>query len=461
MPLRFAPGDADALPLTVLEKEALGAWLDGPGAAHRAWVEASGFRAGIGEALLLPGDDGPAGALAGYGDRTARARERFPLAAAAQALPPGDYRLAEGLPAEVAEREALGWLLAGYAFTRYRKGPERPARRLVAPEGVDAARVERLAAAEALTRDLVNTPAADMGPAALEAAAASLAQRFAASIEVTRGEALLSENLPLIHAVGRAAAEAPRLIDIRHGDVGPRLTLVGKGVCFDTGGLDLKPAQAMGLMKKDMGGAANVLGLAQTIMEEDWPVRLRVLIPAVENAVSATSFRPGDILASRKGLTVEVNNTDAEGRLVLADALALACEEGPEALVSMATLTGAARAAVGPDLAPFYTDDEGLAAALAAQAALWADPVWRMPFHAPYEAMIEPGIADLDNAPAGGFAGSITAALFLRRFAEGAGAYAHFDIYAWQPQPAPGRPKGGAAQGVRALRGALPGTLGL
>jgi leucyl aminopeptidase len=461
MPLCFAPADAQALPLTLLEKEALGAWLEGPGAAHRAWVEAAGFRAGLGEVLPLPGEGGLAGALGGYGDAAARARERFPLAAVAQALPPGDWHIAEGLPEDAAEREALGWLLSGYAFSRYRKASERPERRLVAPSGVDPDRVEMLAEAEALTRDLVNTPAADLGPGALEAAAAALAVRFGASIEVTRGEDLLTENLPLVHAVGRAAAEAPRLIDIRHGDVGPRLTLVGKGVCFDTGGLDLKPAQAMGLMKKDMGGAANVLGLAQIIMAEDWPVRLRVLIPAVENAVSAGAFRPGDILASRKGLTVEVNNTDAEGRLVLADALALACEEGPEMLVSMATLTGAARVAVGPDIAPFFTDDGALAQALSESGARWADPVWRLPFHAPYEAMIEPGIADLDNAPQGGFAGAITAALFLRRFAQGAGAYAHFDIYSWQPQAAPGRSKGGLMQGARALRGALPGALGL
>ena len=461
MPLRFAPHDARALALTLLEPDALSGWLEGPGAAHRAWVEAQGFKASLGEVVLLPGEGGLAGAVAGYGDAAARARQRFPLAAVAQALPPGDWRIAEGLPSEAAETEALGWLLAGYAFARYRDGPDRPERRLVAPAGVDPDRIEMLAEAEALTRDLVNTPAADMGPAALEAEAAALAARFGARIEVTRGDDLLSGNLPLIHTVGRAAAEAPRLIDIRHGDVGPRLTLVGKGVCFDTGGLNLKPAQAMGLMKKDMGGAATVLSLAQMIMAEDWPVQLRVLIPAVENAVAGNAFRPGDILTSRKGLTVEVNNTDAEGRLVLADALALACEEGPDALISMATLTGAARVAVGPDLAPFFTDDDALAQGLAEAGARWADPVWPLPFHTPYEAMIEPGIADLDNAPSGGLGGAITAALFLRRFAEGAGAYAHFDIYAWQPQAAPGRAKGGLMQGARALRGALPGALGL
>ncbi|MFP4406264.1 leucyl aminopeptidase family protein, partial [Rhodosalinus sp.] len=293
------------------------------------------------------------------------------------------------------------------------------------------------------------------------AAARDLAAAHRAEMTVTTGDALREANLPLIHTVGRASDEAPRLIDMSWGESGPRLTLVGKGVCFDTGGLNLKPGGSMGLMKKDMGGAATVLGLAQMIMAEDWPVQLRVLIPAVENAVAGNAFRPGDILTSRKGLTIEVNNTDAEGRLVLADALALACEEGPDALISMATLTGAARVAVGPDLAPFFTDDDALAQGLAEAGARWADPVWRLPFHAPYEAMIEPGIADLDNAPSGGLGGALTAALFLRRFAEGAGAYAHFDIYAWQPQAAPGRAKGGLMQGARALRGALPGALGL
>jgi leucyl aminopeptidase len=299
-----------------------------------------------------------------------------------------------------------------------------------------------------------------MGPGALEAAARDLAAEHGATISVTAGEDLLTSNLPLIHTVGRASDEAPRLIDMTWGASGPRLTLVGKGVCFDTGGLNLKPGNSMGLMKKDMGGAATVLGLAQMIMGAGLPLRLRVLIPAVENAVSGTAFRPGDILTARNGKTVEINNTDAEGRLVLADALTLGGEEEPDLMVSMATLTGAARVALGPDLAPFYTDDARLAEALARAAPEVADPVWRMPFHDPYEKMIEPGIADLDNAPSGGFAGSITAALFLRRFAGGARAYAHFDIYAWSPSDAPGRPKGGLGQGARALFQALPEVLG-
>uniref|UniRef100_UPI00356771C4 leucyl aminopeptidase family protein n=1 Tax=Puniceibacterium confluentis TaxID=1958944 RepID=UPI00356771C4 len=318
-----------------------------------------------------------------------------------------------------------------------------------------------LAVSETLTRDLINTPASDMGPTALEQAARDLAGVFGARVAVTAGDALIEQNFPMIHAVGRASADAPRLIDMRWGETGPKLTLVGKGVCFDTGGLNIKPGSSMGLMKKDMGGAANVLGLARMIMALGLQLQLRVLIPAVENSIAGNSFRPQDILTSRKGLTVEINNTDAEGRLVLADALALADEEKPDLLISMATLTGAARVAVGPDLAPFYVDDDAIASGLEQAGRRTADPLWRLPFWDPYEAMIEPGIADLDNAPSGGFAGSITAALFLRRFVTDTPSYVHFDIYGWQPAPAPGRSKGGFLQGPRAILDALPGLLAL
>jgi len=459
MPADFAPPDAHAVPLHVIGQDMLDDWLAGQPDRVAAWVRAAGFSAGLGEALPVPGEDGQlAMALAGYGTPDARARGRFHLAAAAPALPDGTYRLQPPGP-ERPEEEALGWLLAAYAFDRYRA--QQPARaRLVAPDGVDAARLTAIAAGECLTRDLINTPACDMGPDALEAACAELAAGHGAALDVIRGEALLDRNFPMIHAVGRAAASAPRLLDMRWGDSGPALTLVGKGVCFDTGGLDLKSASGMALMKKDMGGAATVLGLARMIMALDLPVRLRVLIPAVENAVSGGAFRPGDILTARNGMTVEVNNTDAEGRLVLADALSLGAEEAPDLMVSMATLTGAARVAVGPDIAPYFADDSGLVSALDAAAARVADPVWRLPFHAPYEALIEPGIADLDNAPKGGFAGAITAALFLRRFA-GTGRYAHFDIYGWQPEPKPARPKGGVGMGARALLEALPKVLAL
>jgi len=457
MPLTFADPGTPAIPLHVIAADGLEPWLAAQPDATARWLRATGFSAALGQAAPVPdGAGGIACAVAGYGCAATRARGRFHLAAAAASLPAGTYR-PEGLPPETAEVEALGWLLSHYAFNRYREQGAAKAR-LAVPDGVDPVRVEAIAAGEALTRDLVNTPAADMGPDALEAACADLAARFGARIGVTRGDDLIAQNFPMIHAVGRAAARAPRLIDMRWGDAGPALTLVGKGVCFDTGGLNLKPGSSMGLMKKDMGGAATVLGLAQMIMTLGLPLRLRVLIPAVENAVSATAFRPGDILTARNGLTVEVNNTDAEGRLVLADALSYATEESPDLMVSMATLTGAARVAVGPDLAPYYTDDPRLAAALDTAGARVADPVWRMPFHTPYEEMIEPGIADLDNAPSGGMAGSITAALFLRRFAGGL-AYTHFDIYAWQPKPAPGRPKGGVGMGARALLDALPGVL--
>ncbi|SLN22635.1 Cytosol aminopeptidase [Roseivivax jejudonensis] len=461
MPLTFAAHSESALPLHLIEAGGVDAWLDGQPDRIRAWVGASTFTGAQGTALILPGEDGtPIGALGGYGSAASRARTRFPLAAIAAQLPEGPWQVASGLPDAAAEIEALGWLLSGYTFDRYR-AQSAPVARLVAPDGVDAARLETLAAAEALTRDLVNTPAADMGPEALEAAARSLAEARGATIEVTTGDALLAANFPMIHAVGRAADQDPRLIDMRWGSEGPAVTLVGKGVCFDTGGLNLKPAGSMGLMKKDMGGAANVLGLAQAIMALGLKVRLRVLIPAVENSVSDESFRPQDILTSRKGLTVEINNTDAEGRLVLADALALADEETPDLIVSMATLTGAARVALGADIAPFYATEDRIAAAFEAAAGPAADPVWRLPFHTPYEEMIEPGIADLDNAPKGGFAGSITAALFLRRFVTDTPAYAHFDIFSWQQSAAPGRTKGGLGQGPRTILGALPDLLGL
>ena len=458
MSLSFAPASAASLPLHLVSKEGLEAWVATLPTAD--WVRAAGFGAGAGEVALLPDATGRlTGAVLGLGDAKARARSRFIVARAASTLPAGAWHLVGDLDAEAAAEAALGWLLAQYRFDRYCAGKAAGAH-LVAPTGIDAARIEAIANGEALTRDLINTPASDMGPEELEAAFRALAGRFGASVDTICGEALLAANLPMIHAVGRASDRAPRLLDLRWGHAGPRLTLVGKGVCFDTGGLDIKPSSGMLLMKKDMGGAATVMGLAQMIMALGLKVRLRVLVPAVENAIAGNAMRPRDILTSRNGLTVEINNTDAEGRLVLADALALADEEAPDLIVSMATLTGAARVAVGPDLAPFYTDDESAAAALTSAAAQVRDPVWRMPFWEPYEAMIEPGIADLDNAPSGGFAGSITAALFLRRFVA-APRYMHFDIYGHQPTDAPARAKGGVGQGARALLQALPQILGL
>ena len=454
MSLRFADVDPDAIDLHVLSQDTVEGWLADQPPAVAAWVGANGFTGSIGEALVIAGADGlPMMALAGYGTPQSRARGRFALASAAAKLPSGTYRIAGGLSAGQAETEALGWLLESYRFDRYKTANPMVAK-LIAPAGIDADRIQIIANGEALTRTLINTPASDMGPPDLEQAARDLAKQHNAQINVTVGEDLLAANLPMIHAVGRAADRAPRLIDIRWGNGGPTLTLVGKGVCFDTGGLNLKPGSSMGLMKKDMGGAAAVLGLAHMIMGTGANVQLRVLIPAVENSVSSNSFRPQDILTSRKGLTVEINNTDAEGRLVLADALALADEEKPDQIISMATLTGAARVAVGPDLAPYFSDDATFVAALESSAQAVADPVWRLPFHTPYEAMIEPAVADLDNAPSGGFAGCITAALFLRRFVTDSN-YAHFDIYGWQPSAAPARAKGGVGQATRALLDAL------
>lgn len=457
--MTFAADGAGAKPLHLVTKDGLEAWLDTLDTTQRAWAEASGFTGAAGQVLLFPDASGTVTAAAGgLGGAKDRARGRFHAASLRAKLPEGVWAFQTDLTGDALAEAALGWLLAGYRFDRFAKAAA-PRAMLAAPDGVDDDRLQRIAAGEALARDLINTPASHMGPDELEAAAAELATAQGATLSVISGNDLLAQNFPLIHAVGRASPRKPRLIDIRWGTSGPKLTLVGKGVCFDTGGLNLKPGASMGLMKKDMGGAANVLGLAHMIMSGGMECQLRVLIPAVENAVDGSAMRPGDILDSRKGLTVEINNTDAEGRLVLADALALAEEDSPEVIISMATLTGAARVAVGPDLAPFYTDDEADAAALQAAAATVQDPVWRLPFWEPYEKMIEPGIADLDNAPKGGFAGSITAALFLRRFVTET-RYMHFDIYGWNPTAAPGRPKGGVGQGIRALYDALPGMLG-
>lgn len=454
----FAPAGSPSLPLHLVADGEAPAFAATRPALHHGILTAAGFTGALGQVVVLPGPDGePVAAVFGMGTPAARARGRFHLARAADALPEANWRL-EGLDPAMAEEAALGWLLSGYRFDRY-KAVKAPRARLVPPPGVDAPRLTAIAEGEALTRDLVNTPASDMGPDELEAAATALARDFGATITAIRGDDLLAQNFPMIHAVGRASPRAPRLLDLRWGSSGPRVTLVGKGVCFDTGGLNIKTGNYMTLMKKDMGGAATVLGLARMIMALNLGVRLRVLIPAVENVIAGNALRPKDILTSRKGLTVEVNDTDAEGRLVLADALALADAERPDLLVSMATLTGAARTALGPDLAPYYCDDDRIAAALSDSGAAVADPLWRMPFWAPYEPVIEPDIADLDNAPGFGFAGSITAALFLRRFVAETPAYVHFDIYAWQPTAAPARPKGGVGQGARAILAALPQVL--
>jgi leucyl aminopeptidase len=459
MSLTFAEPTDASVPLHLIDSEDWPAWLAGQNGFVQGLAAAAAYQAKIGTVLLVP--DQTSGqtllAIGGMGDAKARRRMRFPLARIRASLPKGTYRAEPHGSLKLSDNDLLGWLLEGYRFGRYKTAPA-PETKLIAPVGTDILRLEAMAAGEALTRDLINTPANDMGPDELEAAARSVAESQGAKITVHRD---LADAFPMVLAVGRASPRAPRVVELTWGESGPALTLVGKGVCFDTGGLDIKPASGMEIMKKDMGGAATVLGLATMIMALKLKLRLRVLLPIVENSIAGDAMRPKDILKSRKGLSVEINNTDAEGRLILADALAYADEAKPDLIISMATLTGAARVAVGPDLAPFFATDPDLAATLKEGGAKAADPLWELPFWEPYEAMIEPDIADLDNAPAGGFAGSITAALFLRRFVTDAPRYAHFDIYGWQPAAAPGRPKGGAGQGARAILTALPGLLNL
>jgi leucyl aminopeptidase len=445
------PGEASAaVPVTFVNAVTwveLRARLD---PAARAFAAAAGFEPNPGRLLLLPGPDGTlAGALFGLEKPDDQLQDPMRPGALATLLPAGDYRFANS-PHD-ARLAALAFALGSYRFARYRKAEDRKVR-LELPAGLDGADLARIAEAVTLTRDLVNTPANDMGPAELETAARELATRHRATIQVTVGEDLIAGNFPLIHAVGRAAARAPRLIDIAWGDpTHPKVTLIGKGVCFDTGGLDIKTEAGMLNMKKDMGGAATLLALAHILMDRGSRLRLRVLIPAVENAISGSAFRPRDIYPSRKGITVEIGNTDAEGRLILADALALADEEAPELIVDMATLTGAARVALGTEVVPFYTDDDALAAELTAAGAAECDPLWRLPLWRPYDQMLDSKVADVNNVSAGGFAGSITAALFLRRFVAAAKTWLHCDIYAWNQTARPGRPEGGECQAARAL----------
>ncbi|MGD9866433.1 MAG: M17 family metallopeptidase [Hyphomicrobiales bacterium] len=445
----FVREGGKAVPVHVTGAARLDALLDRLGPVQKAWIEATGWKPDEGAVALLPAADGGlAGAILGTGAETLHSR---PLLAGAlpAALPQGDYALQpfEGDPTLA----ALGWALGSYQFTRY-SGRPRAARRLAWPGGADRARVESVAGAVAFGRDLINTPASDLGPAELEKAALSLARAHGARASVVRGGDLLKKNLPLIHAVGRASDRAPRLIDFTWGPAAARkVTLVGKGICFDTGGLNLKPGSSMSLMKKDMGGAASVLALARMIMEAKLKLRLRVLVPAAENNVSANSFRPGDVLHSRNGMTVEIGNTDAEGRLVLADALAVADAEAPDILVTMATLTGAARVALGPDLPPLYSTDDAFAQALLAEGLRVDDPLWRMPFWTPYDKTLKSKIADVNHISDGPFAGSVTAALFLRRFVTRAASYTHLDIYGWTPKPRPGHTDGGEPQGARTL----------
>lgn len=433
-------------------------WLKGRTPRERAALAAARFKPSAYAFTLLPGDDPEQWAVVG-GLGTGSVLTSWGLATLAEKLPAGQYRLAEG----EAGKALFGWITGQYRFTRYRDDKDDRGPRVLLTSDV-AAIAPTVAEARAvmLVRDMVNTPAADMGPAALEAEAARIAKAHHGKLTVTKSDAL-AEGYPLIHAVGRAADKihAPRLIEIHWGKADhPKVAIIGKGVCFDSGGLDIKPAAGMLLMKKDMGGAAHALALAELIMAAGLPVRLHCLVAAVENAISGNAFRPGDVLASRKGLSIEIGNTDAEGRLVLADAMTKAGEENPELVIDFATLTGAARVALGPDLPALFTNDDALADALIAAGKDRDDPLWRMPLWDAYSDMLKSDIADLNNSANGPFAGCITAALFLKRFAPAGAAWAHLDTFAWRPAAKPGRSKGGDALGLRAAWGMLLGRYG-
>jgi leucyl aminopeptidase len=439
-----------AIPITFATKATWEAICGDLPARARQFAQANGFKAKPGTCLTLPSADGQiAQVVFGLEEATSKFQDLFRPGLLPGLLPPGVYRFANA-PHDT-RLATLAFALGSYRFSRYRTA-DAPAVKLVPPEGIDVAAITRMAEAVHLARDLINTPANDMGPEELALAARELATRFGADFSCIVGDELARQNFPLIHAVGMASPRAPRLIDLTWGDPDhPKVTLVGKGVCFDTGGLDLKPSSGMLIMKKDMGGAANVLALALMVMDAKLKVRLRVLIPAVENAVAGNAFRPLDIFPSRKGFSVEIGNTDAEGRLVLADALALACEDKPDLLIDMGTLTGAARVALGPDLPPFYTNDETLALDVARCANEENDPLWRLPLWPPYDSWLDSKVANLNNAPSGGFAGSITCALFLQRFVEDATRWLHVDIYGWTPSAKPARPEGGECQAARAI----------
>lgn len=412
------------------------------------WAKKAGFKADSGDVLLVPAPDGSLGGVL-FGLGANPSEMPFITGKLARELPEGEWHI-ETAPLTV-NRLALGFALGSYNFNHY-KSKKSSRSKLSLPQDADAAEITRMTAGVFLARDLINMPANDMGPSELESVFKALANHYKAKVTTVVGEELIKQNFPLIHAVGRASSSAPRLLEMRWGKKGdPKLTLVGKGVCFDTGGLDIKPSSSMALMKKDMGGAANVLGLALMIMDAKLPVDLRVLVPAVENSISSNAFRPGDIYKSRKGLTVQIDNTDAEGRLVLADSLAYADEDPADLMFDMATLTGAARVALGPDLPPFFTDDEDLADAIYDASIDADDPLWRLPLYSGYEKDIRSRAADITNAPSGGMAGAITAALFLKKFVSNTKRWAHFDIYGWSLSERPHASIGGEAQAIRAL----------
>ncbi|KRG43811.1 cytochrome C oxidase subunit II [Stenotrophomonas pictorum JCM 9942] len=438
----FTTDSSRALPLYVLDHNGFAAWNAQQPAALQAWLKSQQFNAAPGSVALLPGTDGLAGAVLGVGDRA----DAYSYAHAPFALPAGSvWKVAGELDVASASNLQLGWGLGSYRFARYRKPARAPAQLLASP----SSEVADVITACLRVRDWVNTPTEDMGPQQLEDAARALVNAHGGELEVIAGDELLEQNFPTIHAVGRASHRAPRLIALRWGKAdAPHLALVGKGVCFDTGGLDLKPADGMRNMKKDMGGAAHALALAGLVMAQELPVRLTLLVAAVENAVGPDAFRPGEVITTRKGITVEIDNTDAEGRLVLCDALAYASEQQPEAIIDFATLTGAARIALGPDLPALFANDDTLAQQWLDAGDATRDPVWRMPLWRPYLRYLNSGIADMANAGSR-MAGSVTAALYLERFIEAGQTWAHLDVYAWNDSERAGRPAGGEALALR------------
>ena len=456
MPFQLVERARHAVPITPIAESGLGRWLAGPGKAAAAWARATGFKAAPGALSLVPGKNGALQRiLLGVG-----AESLWSLAGLPASLPAGTYRIDLALAPEAATDAALGWALGTYRFAAYKKAPKLGAS-LVWPQGSDKETVLRAAESICLARDLINTPASDMGPAELAAAAEAVARRYRARFSTIVGDDLVERNYPLVHAVGRASTRAPRLVDLVWGDAkAPKVTLVGKGVCFDTGGLDLKSAGGMLTMKKDMGGAATLLALARMIMDARLPVRLRLLIPAVENSVAGSAMRPLDVVRSRKGITVEIGNTDAEGRLILADALAEADSEKPALIVDCATLTGAARTALGPELPALFSNDDGVANALLAAGARVGDPLWRLPLWRPYRKMLDSKVADINNVSDGSFAGAVTAALFLEEFVARTTPWVHIDSYAWNAKSRPGRPEGGEPLGLRALYATIEGRFG-
>ncbi len=432
-----------ALPLHAATAATYAAWRDQQTPAVQAWLQAQGFTAAAGTHALLPGGDGLAGAVLGVADL----RDPFAWAHAPYALPAGDWRMADALDADAQAAMQLGWGLGSYKFTRYRAATRAPARLVGA---VDADIAAQLAACIRV-RDLVNTPTEDMGPADLEAITREIAQAHGADIDVLVGDDLLLHNFPAIHAVGRASHRDPRLIVLHWGDQAhPHIAIVGKGVCFDTGGLDVKAAAGMRNMKKDMGGAAHAIALAELIMTRRLPVRITLLVPAVENALGPNAYRPGEVIATRKGISVEIDNTDAEGRIILCDALAYAAEQTPQLVLDFATLTGAARIALGPDLPVLFANEDRVASDWLDAGLRTHDPLWRMPLHRPYLRFLSSSIADIANGSSTPMAGCITAALYLDRFVPNDLPWAHLDVYSWNDSDRPGRPAGGEAQALRA-----------